>query len=90
MEDIYPTVIIKVMGGTAPFQYEVSLKNSTSREAPTVQAAEIRTGTYDTIEEVIACFEWELPERLQELIREKLMNATGVEFNARDAFSVPE
>jgi hypothetical protein len=90
MEETYPTVIIKVIGGAAPFQYEISLKDATNRDAPTAQVANIRTGTYDTIKEVIACFEWELPEGLQELIRENLTNARGVEFNLQDAYSAPE
>lgn len=90
MEEVYPTVIIKVIGASAPFQYEVSLKGDAHGVAPQAQAASITTGTYHTIEDVIACFEWELPERLQELIQENLTNATGVDFNLQDAYSLPE
>jgi len=90
MEEMYSTVTINVIGRTAPFQYEVSLKDTANRDAPTAQAANIRAGTYKTINEVIACFEWELPEPLQEWIRENLANARGVEFSLQDAYSVPE
>jgi hypothetical protein len=57
MEEIYPTVVIVVIGETAPFQYEVSLKDAANGDA---QVANIRTGTFNSIEEVIACFEWGL------------------------------
>jgi hypothetical protein len=90
MEDIYPTVTIKIIGGNAPFQYEVSLKDATNIDAPTAQSDIIRTGTYNTIEEVIACFEWGLKTRLQELIRERLKNALVVEFSLQDAYPVPK
>jgi len=83
VEEIYPTAIINVIGGAAPFQYEVSLKDAVNGDA---QVANIRTGTYNTIEEVIACFEWELKERLQELIREHLKGALGVKFSLQDAY----
>lgn len=90
MEEIYPKVIIKVIGETAPFLYEVSLKYFTNTDAPTAQCDNIRTGTYNTIEEVTACFGWGLKERLQELIREHLKNAMGVKFSLQDAYPVAE
>jgi hypothetical protein len=86
MEDTYPTAIIKVIGATPPFQYEVSLEDATNSDAPTTPYDNIRTGIYNTIEEVIACFEWGLREPLQECIREKLRNGTGVKFSLRDAY----
>jgi hypothetical protein len=90
MQDIYPTVEIKVIGKTAPFRYVVSLKEAANEGGPTAQAADISTGTYNTVNEVIACFDWELPNRIQELIREKLTEAGEVEFSLQDAYSAPE
>ena len=90
MEDSYPTVDIKIIGQTAPCKYAVSLEEAVVADAATAPATDVRTGICNTIEEVIACFEMELPEWLADSIRDNLRSGRGVRFNLKEAYAANE
>jgi len=82
MKETYPTVIITPLGTSAPCKYDVSLQGRRLNDMDTI---DIEPGTYNTIEEVLACLDG-LPERFLESIRAKLRGCQKAEFNIREAY----